>query len=78
MTILFGSSQDADTVTMVDSIKIYGKTKDSFGWPEETDEAIPAAASGKVQNSTVNNEIDQNSHNTNHLTKLEKYALLII
>lgn len=71
LTILFGPSQDSDTVTIVDSIKVYGKTKDSFGWPEETEEAVSTAANGKGQ-TTVNNEVDQNSQNASQLTKLEK------
>lgn len=70
LTVLFGPSQDSDTITMVDSIKIYGKTKDSFGWPEETDDAIPSGISGKVP--PINNEVDQNNDNTSQLTKLEK------
>lgn len=57
---------------MVDSIKVYGKTKDSFGWPEETDEAVSAGTSGKVQTTAITTEMDQNNHNTSQLTKLEK------
>lgn len=38
MTITFGPSQDAEGVIMVDCIKIYGKTKDMFGWPEEPED----------------------------------------
>lgn len=72
LTILFGPSQDSDTITVIDSIKVYGKTKDNFGWPEETDETVSATTPLKVQTTTVNNEVDQNSHNANQLTKLEK------
>lgn len=57
---------------MLDGIKIYGKTKDSFGWPEETDETVSTATTGKVQTISVSNEVDQSNHNTNQLTKLEK------
>lgn len=38
LSILFGPSQDAENITILDSIKIYGKTKDVFGWPEETED----------------------------------------
>ncbi|XP_066993474.2 E3 ubiquitin-protein ligase UBR4 [Anabrus simplex] len=38
MTVTFGPSQDPEGVTMVDSVKVYGKTKDAFGWPEETED----------------------------------------
>lgn len=35
LNIHFSPSQDPEFVTMLDSIKIYGKTKESFGWPDE-------------------------------------------
>ncbi|XP_050389975.2 E3 ubiquitin-protein ligase UBR4 [Patella vulgata] len=38
MNITFGASIDPAGFTMVDSIKIYTKTKEVFGWPEEPDE----------------------------------------
>ncbi|XP_014478762.1 PREDICTED: protein purity of essence isoform X5 [Dinoponera quadriceps] len=54
LTITFGPSQDPEGVIMVDSIKIYGKTKDTFGWPEEIEEPQPASAPV----TTINNEAD--------------------
>uniref|UniRef100_A0A182YND8 Uncharacterized protein n=1 Tax=Anopheles stephensi TaxID=30069 RepID=A0A182YND8_ANOST len=39
LSIHFGPSVDAEQITILDSIKIYGKTKDVFGWPEETEDA---------------------------------------
>ena len=42
MTLTFGPSNDPASVTMVDSIKMYGKSKESFSWPdEESDEMVP-------------------------------------
>ncbi|KAG1664196.1 E3 ubiquitin-protein ligase UBR4 [Nymphon striatum] len=38
LTILFGAS--SSNVTMVDSIKVYGKAKEVFGWSEENDEYL--------------------------------------
>ncbi|KAK7862494.1 hypothetical protein R5R35_005919 [Gryllus longicercus] len=38
VVVTFGPSQDPEGVTMIDSIKVYGKTKDAFGWPEETED----------------------------------------
>jgi E3 ubiquitin-protein ligase UBR4 len=35
LNIHFSPSQDPEFVTMLDSIKIYGKTKEAFGWPDE-------------------------------------------
>lgn len=38
LSLTFGPSQDAENICMLDSIKVYGKTKEVFGWPEESDE----------------------------------------
>ncbi|XP_012287187.1 E3 ubiquitin-protein ligase UBR4 isoform X2 [Orussus abietinus] len=61
LTITFGLSQDPEGVIMVDSIKVYGKTKDSFGWPEESEEIpagqstpAPTAASASTTNDSEN------------------------
>ncbi|XP_071948294.1 E3 ubiquitin-protein ligase UBR4-like isoform X1 [Antedon mediterranea] len=40
-TLFVGASQDPNNVTMVDSIKVYGKTKESFGWPDDPPEDFP-------------------------------------
>ncbi|XP_052869267.1 protein purity of essence [Anopheles cruzii] len=39
LCIHLGPSADAEHITILDSIKIYGKTKDVFGWPEEAEDA---------------------------------------
>ncbi|XP_042908898.2 E3 ubiquitin-protein ligase UBR4 [Parasteatoda tepidariorum] len=46
ITIFFGASADPSGVTMVDSIKIFGKTKETFGWPEDNDDFPSQPASG--------------------------------
>jgi len=38
LALTLGPSQDPDYVTMLDSLLVYGKSKDAFGWPEEADE----------------------------------------
>ncbi|XP_050533339.1 E3 ubiquitin-protein ligase UBR4 [Daktulosphaira vitifoliae] len=53
LTIVFGPSRDSEGVIMVDSIKIYGKTKESFGWPDEVDEISSATIYGSTSSSTV-------------------------
>ncbi|KAK6636982.1 hypothetical protein RUM43_010649 [Polyplax serrata] len=52
LTITFGPSPDPDSVIIVDSIKVYGKTKDAFGWPEETEDLSnnPSAPSASTAN----------------------------
>lgn len=48
LTIFFGASSDPAGVTMVDSIKIYGKTKEAFGWPEDSDD-FPTGTGSNAQ-----------------------------
>ena len=38
---------------MVDSIKVYVKTKESFGWPEETDEFPESSITKNLQQQGV-------------------------
>ena len=40
LVLTFGPSNDALGVTMVDSIKVYGKTKEAFGWPDDADDQL--------------------------------------
>lgn len=54
LNIIFGSSQDAENICMLDSIKIYGKTKDIFGWPEETEDVV-AGTSAAANNQNNGN-----------------------
>lgn len=35
LPVTVGPSSDPSGVTMVDSIKVYGKTKEAFGWPDD-------------------------------------------
>ncbi|XP_046612558.1 E3 ubiquitin-protein ligase UBR4 isoform X2 [Neodiprion virginianus] len=74
LTITFGPSQDPEGVIMVDSIKIYGKTKDAFGWPEEPEEissgqSAPAVAATGVSTS---NETENTVVSPAPLTSLDK------
>ncbi|XP_026324095.1 E3 ubiquitin-protein ligase UBR4 isoform X3 [Hyposmocoma kahamanoa] len=47
LVINFGPSQDPDGVTMVDSVKVYGKNKEQFGWPEENEDPSACPSSSK-------------------------------
>ncbi len=42
---IVGASADPGGVTMVDSIKIYVKTKESLGWPEDSEDFPEPSAS---------------------------------
>jgi E3 ubiquitin-protein ligase UBR4 len=80
LIIHFGASQDAEQVVILDSIKIYGKTKDVFGWPDETDEigstsnaAATAGGAGSSQTGT-GQPAGTDSENSGHqlITPLDK------
>ena len=38
ITVNFGATQDPGGVNMIDSIQVWTKTKEVFGWPEDTEE----------------------------------------
>ncbi|KAJ8017247.1 hypothetical protein DPEC_G00015820 [Dallia pectoralis] len=44
LSIFIGASVDPAGVTMLDSIKIYGKTKEQFGWPDEPPDDFSSAS----------------------------------
>ncbi|CAG5041717.1 unnamed protein product [Parnassius apollo] len=48
LVINFGPSQDPDGVTTVDSVKVYGKNKEQFGWPEENEDASACPSTSKI------------------------------
>uniref|UniRef100_A0A8C2KCQ3 Ubiquitin protein ligase E3 component n-recognin 4 n=1 Tax=Cyprinus carpio TaxID=7962 RepID=A0A8C2KCQ3_CYPCA len=54
ISIFIGASVDPAGVTMLDSIKIYGKTKEQFGWPDEPPEDFPSAAVNNVCSPNLN------------------------
>lgn len=86
LSITFGPSPDPDDVCMLDSIKIYGKTKDVFGWPEEQDEIVNGTTNGSGSGSVnaqpgpavkaVNTESDCNSFQTT--TNLDKMISVML
>ncbi|XP_031761327.1 E3 ubiquitin-protein ligase UBR4 isoform X1 [Xenopus tropicalis] len=48
LTLFIGASVDPAGVTMIDAIKIYGKTKEQFGWPDEPPDDFPSASVSSV------------------------------
>lgn len=50
----------------------YGKTKESFGWPDETEEAIATAGSTTVPAVNSGSDGEQNVVNPLPVTKLER------
>ncbi|KAJ0180973.1 hypothetical protein K1T71_003058 [Dendrolimus kikuchii] len=72
LVINFGPSQDADGVTMVDSVKVYGKNKEQFGWPEENEDPSACPSSSKV---VQENESNSGAWKPSSLEKLACAAL---
>ena len=57
LSLHFGASQDhPDMVTMVDSIKIYGKTKEVFGWPDDISEDLATSPSSVTATTSSNGQ----------------------
>ncbi|XP_020299583.1 E3 ubiquitin-protein ligase UBR4 isoform X2 [Pseudomyrmex gracilis] len=77
LTITFGPSQDPDGVIMVDSIKIYGKTKDTFGWPEEIEE-IQSCQPSSAPVTTINNEADNAVVSPAPLSSIDKITASVL
>lgn len=77
-----GASVDPAGVTMLDSIKIYGKTKEQFGWPDEPPEDFPSAAVNNVCSPNLNQsngtgDSDITSPITTSGTVLERYTCFL-
>ena len=78
--VLAGASVDPAGVTMLDSVKVYVKTKESFGWPEDSEEFLDSASatSTKVQTETtpttslVTGEMDTSSVMALPLTSMDR------
>lgn len=81
--ISVGASVDPAGVTMLDSIKIYGKTKEQFGWPDEPPEDFPSAAVNNVCSPNLNQgngtgDSDVTSPIATSGTVLERYTLVLL
>ena len=48
LVLTFGPSLDPGSVNIIDSVQIYGKTKDVFGWPEDAEESYPGVGSNNA------------------------------
>lgn len=78
MLIAVGASVDPAGVTMIDAVKIYGKTKEQFGWPDEPPEEFPSASVSNICPSNLNQsngtgESDSVAPTTTSGTVLERY-----
>ncbi|XP_067624888.1 protein purity of essence isoform X2 [Eurosta solidaginis] len=54
LKVVFGKSQDPENVSMLDSIEVYGKSKDLVGWPDDSDDTAGNAVVGTTGNTNIN------------------------
>lgn len=76
--VAVGASVDPAGVTMIDAVKIYGKTKEQFGWPDEPPEEFPSASVSNICPSNLNQsngtgDSDSVAPATTSGTVLERY-----
>ena len=62
MAVTVGAGADPAGVTMVDSVKVYVRTKEALGWPEEPDEfpepTVPCKVTPPSAGTTVTSDSD--------------------
>lgn len=78
LLIAVGASVDPAGVTMIDAVKVYGKTKEQFGWPDEPPEEFPSASVSNICPSNLNQsngtgDSDSATPTTTSGTVLERY-----
>ena len=91
LVLTFGPSLDPGSVNIIDSVQVYGKSKEVFGWPEDPEEAFsaigsnassanPGAHSGQVNsyNSIGTQQLDDSSCPFLHIDRIVTGALEIL
>lgn len=68
LNLTFGPSQDPESICMLDSIKVYGKSKEAFGWPEESDDTTNGGSSSLAGQSSA--QITSSTTTTTNATSL--------
>ena len=66
----FGASQDPGGVNMVDSVQLWTKTKENFGWPEDTEDFSIPQGSGELED-----ERPASATNTTCLTPVDRVVV---
>lgn len=67
LTVTFGPSTDPSQITIVDTVKIYVRTKEEFGWPD--DEEYTAAGGGNTTNTGPSGTSTTTTNNRNNDTE---------
>ena len=68
LVLTFGPSLDPGSVNIIDSVQIYGKSKEIFGWPEDPDEAFSGiGANASTNQGGVSGQIHSFNSGSNQL-----------
>ena len=91
LVITFGPSLDPGSVNIIDSVQVYGKSKEVFGWPEDPDEgfsgigsnasaAIAGGPTGQINgyNSNSAQQLYTDKCNFGHIDRIITGALEIL
>jgi E3 ubiquitin-protein ligase UBR4 len=73
LSVTFSCSQDPEGVIIVDSVKVYGRNKEAFGWPEENEENGICPTTSK--NST---EVETNQSKSWRAAGVERLACALL
>ena len=74
ISLNFGASQDPGDVNMIDSVQIWTKSKEAFGWSEDADDFTTAG----VSSSMAQSETDETSSTTTSLSPVDKVIVTIL
>ena len=61
--VAVGQSVDPSAITMVDSVKVYTKTKEVFGWPDDSDDSSDSTT-GKTPPTSNGSSVDPPTDNS--------------
>ncbi|KAH8323440.1 hypothetical protein KR067_010060 [Drosophila pandora] len=87
LKVVFATSLDPEHVTLLDSIEVYGKSKELVGWPDDSEEvtapgsSVPPVASSQTSSANFGegfNCITQLDRMVNHLLEVMDCALHLL
>ena len=61
-SFVVGPSSDSSGINMIDSIKVYCKTKENFGWPEDANEAATQGTDQTPETRPVTRSTETSGH----------------
>ena len=73
--MLVGASTDPAGITMVDSIKVYTRTKEAFSWPEDSEQM--ATDSGTLKPQTPASDTVVGAGGVSPLMPVDRYVVIL-